>query len=136
MECVAFNFTLPENEHVRLRPVTAYTHIPHIRLLDEFHREWLTGQLDLLKSVGIFLWILFGFPKEPQESNSHIRRIKEYVTDHLDEKITVANAAAFAGLSPRVLAAPYKPQRRRRMAAPLRFRANRPFPFLLPAPGG
>lgn len=100
MECVAFNFTLPENEHVRLRPVTAYTHIPHIRLLDEFHREWLTGQLDLLKSVGIILWILFGFPKEPQESNSHIRRIKEYVTDHLDEKITVANAAAFAGLSP------------------------------------
>ena len=101
MECVAFNFTLPENEHVRLRPVTAYTHIPHIRLLlDEFHRDWLTGQLDLLKSVGIFLWILFGFPKEPQESNPHIRRIKEYVTDHLDERITVANTAAFAGFSP------------------------------------
>lgn len=67
---MAFNFTLPENEHVRLRPVTTYTHLPHILLLlDEFHREWLTGQLDLLKSVGLFLWILFGFPKEPQESN-------------------------------------------------------------------
>lgn len=101
MECVAFNFTLPENEHVRLRPVTAYTHIPHIRLLlDEFHREWLTGQLDSSRAWGFFYGFSLAFLRSPQESNPHIRRIKEYVTDHLDERITVANTAAFAGFSP------------------------------------
>lgn len=112
MDCVAFNFVLPSDAVESLPPVLPFAGIRNIPLLlSEFHREWLFyGQLDSPKCRGIFLWLLSELEREPMRENRHVRKMKEYIADHMEEKLTATDVTAQTGLNPAYAGALFRRQ--------------------------
>lgn len=102
MECVAFNFSLPAETNWHLPPVMAYAGVRNIPLLlSEFNREWLFyGDLDTPKCRGILLWIMAELERTPTRENQHVKKMKDYIAFHMEEKVTAADVTAQTGLNP------------------------------------
>lgn len=103
LSIVDFNFTLPLDESLQLP--THFSWKGNMKLpqyFNEFNKEWcLKSPNYMLKCSALLNLVFYEITKDKLEvhQNHYIVQIKEYISDHVDQKVTVDEIANFLNIN-------------------------------------
>lgn len=114
MSCVALDFLLGPGESLDLPDVFSPEDFQeYLWYFHEINYEWLQqNPAGNMKSQALFLLVLHRllYQSGQDQGNSHVEKIKHYIVEHFNEKLTVQSLAEMARINPVYCGALFKKQ--------------------------